>query len=62
MREFKKDKIGEFPHTKWQVIDHWKGETVSGGPIVAYFINEKDADEYIWFKTHQHNLEFKTHY
>lgn len=35
---------------------------ISGGPIVCYFIDEKDADEYIWFKTHQHNLKFKTHY
>ena len=35
---------------------------MSGGPIVWYFIDEKDADEYIWFKTNQHNLEVKTHY
>lgn len=50
MREFIKTKVGEFPHTRWEVCDYYTTKSVSGGPIVAYFINEKDAQDYCDYK------------
>lgn len=46
MREFIKTEVGEFPYTRWMITDNHSGETISGGPIVAYFISEKDAQDY----------------
>ncbi len=46
MREFVKTQVGEFPHTRWKVCDYYTTKSVSGGPIVGYFIDEKDAQDY----------------
>jgi len=42
------------PFITWHVTDYYKGEKVSGGPIIATFYNEENAKEYANFKNKQH--------
>lgn len=57
MREYTISKTGEFPHIRYIVTDYYVGLTLSGGPIIAYFIDEGLAKEYIEYKNKQRAIK-----
>ena len=49
--KYVKQKTGHAPYEMTSVFEQHEGKTISGGRLVAYFSFEKDATEYIDFKT-----------
>ena len=41
------------PFACYYVTKYWKGESSSGGPIIAQFYDKEAAEEYVKFKNKQ---------